>query len=211
MDDPAWAGDGGTLHIDANYLLILDNLMDLSHEAYVHASSIGQEELFSAPIETEVDGNHVKVTRWMHDVHAPPFWLNLSGFAEDQLCDRWQIVEYSPPANIMIDVGVAKAGTGAKEGDRSQGVTGTVIDIITPVTETTSLYHWGFARNFDVDSQDRSASIAKLQKNVFLEDVAIFEAQQAALNKMENPRMMNFNIDAGGARVRKIIERLSAE
>lgn len=207
MDDPEWAGDGGTLHIKANYQLILDNLMDLSHEAYVHSNSIGQEELLDSPIETEVDDNAVRVTRWMHDVHAPPFWRMLSGFSEDQLCDRWQIIEYTPPANILIDVGVAKAGTGAPEGDRSQGVTGIVIDLITPETEKTSLYHWGFSRNFDVENQDNSPSIAQAQKKVFLEDVAVFEAQQAALDKMDNPRMMNFNIDAGGVRVRLFIEK----
>jgi len=207
MDNAEWAGDGGTLHIKANYQLILDNLMDLSHEAYVHSSSIGQEELFESPIKTEVEGDVVRVTRWMRDVGAPPFWRMLSGFGEDQRCDRWQIVEYTPPANILIDVGVAKTGTGAPEGDRSQGVTGMVIDLITPETEKTSFYHWGFSRNFDVDRQDSSPSIAKAQKGVFLEDVDIFESQQVALDKMDNPRMMNFNIDAGGVRVRQFIDK----
>ena len=37
-------------------------------------------------------------------------------------------VQFMPPSIVIIDVGVAVAGTGAPEGDRSQGVTGHVID-----------------------------------------------------------------------------------
>ena len=38
MDDPEWAGDGMTIHATCNYQLILDNLMDLTHEEFVHGS-----------------------------------------------------------------------------------------------------------------------------------------------------------------------------
>ena len=40
-DDPAWAGDGRLIHVDCNYKLIVDNLMDLTHETFVHGGSIG--------------------------------------------------------------------------------------------------------------------------------------------------------------------------
>ena len=38
--------------------------------------------------------------------------------------DRWQIINFQAPSTIAIDVGVAPTGTGAPEGDRSQGVNG---------------------------------------------------------------------------------------
>ena len=37
-DDPAWAGDGKTIHVNCSYQLIVDNLMDLTHEQFVHGS-----------------------------------------------------------------------------------------------------------------------------------------------------------------------------
>ena len=40
-DDPAWAGDGKTIHVKCDYRLVVDNLMDLTHETFVHGSSIG--------------------------------------------------------------------------------------------------------------------------------------------------------------------------
>src|SRR5688572_25439078 len=61
---PDWTFDGGYYHIHCDYRLIIDNLMDLTHETYVHEGSIGQPELMEAPIETLQDGNIVVVRRW---------------------------------------------------------------------------------------------------------------------------------------------------
>jgi vanillate O-demethylase monooxygenase subunit len=128
MDSPEWAGDGETIHAGCNYQLILDNLMDLTHEEFVHGSSIGQAELSGSEFETrrEADGS-VTVERWMYDVTPPPFWLsNLRDRFPDfeGTVDRWQIIHFYAPSTICIDVGVAEAGTGAREGDRSRGVNG---------------------------------------------------------------------------------------
>src|SRR5216684_597579 len=38
-DDPAWAGDGKTIHVKCDYRLVVDNLMDLTHETFVHGGS----------------------------------------------------------------------------------------------------------------------------------------------------------------------------
>jgi len=75
LDDPGWAGDGLTIEARCNYQLILDNLMDLTHEEFVHGSTLGQEELSQSEFSTKlVSDNHVTVTRWMVDVAPPPFW-----------------------------------------------------------------------------------------------------------------------------------------
>ena len=71
-----WAFDGGTYHIGCDYKLLVDNLMDLTHETYVHPSSIGQEEITEAPIETTSDSETVTVSRWMYDIAPPPFWAH---------------------------------------------------------------------------------------------------------------------------------------
>ena len=87
--DPAWVFEGSTYRVKCNYQLLIDNLMDLSHETYVHPSSIGQHEILDAPIQARSDENSVTVTRWMYDIDPPPFWAsNLRSFEK---CDRWQI------------------------------------------------------------------------------------------------------------------------
>ena len=65
--DPAWIFDGASYHVRCNYILLVDNLMDLSHETYVHPTSIGQLEIIEAPARAESDEHSVTLTRWMHD------------------------------------------------------------------------------------------------------------------------------------------------
>lgn len=72
--DPKWVFEGSTYHVKCNFQLLVDNLMDLSHETYVHPSSIGQHEIVEAPIKSTSDESSVTMTRWMYDIDPPPFW-----------------------------------------------------------------------------------------------------------------------------------------
>ena len=136
MDDPDWRAKGERLPIAGNYILLVENLLDLSHLQFVHPTTLGTGAIAEAPIKTEREDNLVRVTRWIMDSPAPPFFQKAGGFAPDRNIDRWQIIEYTPPAFVRLDVGGAIAGTGAVDGDRSQGITMRNLNAITPETET---------------------------------------------------------------------------
>ncbi|MFE5240357.1 MULTISPECIES: aromatic ring-hydroxylating dioxygenase subunit alpha [unclassified Streptomyces] len=213
MDHPDWAGDGETIHADCNYQLILDNLMDLTHEEFVHSSSIGQEELSEAEFDVTHKGDTVTVARWMRDIDAPPFWLKnmrdkFPGFSGR--VDRWQIITFEAPGTICIDVGVAKAGTGAPEGDRSQGVNGYVMNTITPETDRTAHYFWAFMRDYRLDSQTITTQLRQAVHGVFGEDEEMLRAQQRAIDANPEHEFYSLNIDAGGMWVRQILDRMLA-
>lgn len=204
-------GDGLTIDVRANYQLVVDNLMDLTHEEFVHSSSIGQDELSESEFITTHDENTVTVTRWMHNIDAPPFWLKnmrdkFPGFTGK--VDRWQIIEFQAPGTIRIDVGVAKAGTGAPEGDRSQGVNGFVMNTISPVDERRAIYFWAFMRNYRLDSQLITTQLRDGVHGVFGEDEEMLTAQQAAIEANPDHEFYNLNIDAGGMWARRIVARM---
>ena len=203
---PGWTFDGGYYHVAADYRLMIDNLMDLTHETHVHAGSIGQPELMEAPLETRVVGDRVILSRWMPGIDPPPFWrgaLKRSGPV-----DRWQICEFVPPAAVMIDVGVAPVGAGATLERHDQGVRGMVIDFMTPESETSMHYFWGMARSFDIDDPGFTARFKRAQGGVFLEDREVLEAQQRAVAMNPDMRLQAYSIDQGGVRARQIITRL---
>ena len=202
---PGWTFDGGHYHIKADYRLAIDNLMDLTHETHVHASSIGQPEIMDSPIETTVEDGSVFVRRWMKNVEPPPFWK--FALKREGPVDRWQICQFILPSIVLIDVGVAVAGTGAPVGDRSQGVNGFVVDVMTPETPTTHHYFWGLARNFDIDNLGYTQSFKEQQGGVFLEDMAVLEAQQASIDKNPSLKLRAFNIDVGGVRCRMLLDQ----
>lgn len=127
-DHPEWSYGGGLFHIDCDYRLMVDNLMDLTHETYVHSSSIGQKEIDEALPVTKVDGDHVITERYMENVIAPPFWqmaLRCNNLADDVAVDRWQRCHFVAPSNVHIEVGVAHAGHGGYHAPKDKKVSST--------------------------------------------------------------------------------------
>jgi vanillate O-demethylase monooxygenase subunit len=212
-ESPDWAYGGGLYHIACDYRLMVDNLMDLTHETYVHTGSIGQKEIDQAPVNTKADGDHVITSRFMDNVMAPPFWqANLRGnqLADDVPVDRWQVCHFHPPSHVMIEVGVAHAGKGGYHADAKHKVSSIVVDFLTPETETSMWYFWGMARNFNVKDTELTAQIRDNQARVFAEDKVVLEAQQANLSRYPDRRLLMLNIDAGGVQSRRIIDRMLA-
>jgi vanillate O-demethylase monooxygenase subunit len=213
-DSPHWTFGGGVYHIKCDYRLMIDNLMDLTHEKYVHSTSIGQKELDEALPSTRVEDGVVISRRTMENIQAPPFWqaaLAGNGLDPQAACDRWQVCRYMPPSIVNIDVGVAYAGTGGIDAPPECRAAGIVVDLITPETETTIWYFWGLARNFKADDTALTASIRETQGKVFLEDVAMLEAQQANLSRCPERALLSLNTDQGGMRARRILEQMVAD
>lgn len=67
-DDPAWVGDGETIHLKCDYRLVVDNLMDLTHETFVHGASIGNDAIAEAPLDVTHGEKTAIVTRWMKGI-----------------------------------------------------------------------------------------------------------------------------------------------
>jgi phenylpropionate dioxygenase-like ring-hydroxylating dioxygenase large terminal subunit len=210
-DDPNWAGDGKTIHVNCDYQLIVDNLMDLTHEQFVHGSSLAHDALSDSDFSVTHDDRTVTVTKWMLGIEPPPFWKkNLQDRFPDYegLVDRWQIIRFEVPGTVCIDVGVAKAGTGAPEGDRSQGVTGFVLNTMTPETGRTCHYLWAFARDWCLDKQVITTRLREGVSSVFFEDELMLEAQQRGIEANPGYDFYNLNIDAGGMWARRLVKRM---
>ncbi|MBZ9557770.1 MULTISPECIES: aromatic ring-hydroxylating dioxygenase subunit alpha [Modicisalibacter] len=206
-----WAYGGGLYHVGCDYRLMIDNLMDLTHETYVHASSIGQPEIEEAAPETTVDGTEVITSRHMENISAPPFWqaaLRGNNLADDVPVDRWQICRFTPPSHVMIEVGVAHAGRGGYDAPAEYKASSIVVDFITPETDTSIWYFWGMARNFNPGDQALTDRIREGQGQIFAEDLEMLEAQQRNLLAYPERRLLKLNIDGGGVQARRIIDRL---
>jgi vanillate O-demethylase monooxygenase subunit len=207
-DDPAWEGDGETLSLNCDYRLVIDNLMDLTHETFVHATSIGHSAIAETPAKTTHDERSVTVERWMADIDAPPFWRTQLGRPGN--VDRWQIIRFEPPCTIVLDVGVALAGTGALQGDRSQGVNGRVLNTITPATAKTCMYFWSLVRNYRLRDQTLTTQLRQANARIFEEDRVVLEAQQQVIDARPGQALRNLNIDAGSVWARRLIDGMLA-
>jgi phenylpropionate dioxygenase-like ring-hydroxylating dioxygenase large terminal subunit len=83
--DEPWVGEGGTFYgLKCDYRLVVDNLMDLTHETYVHAGSIGDDAITRNPFDVTHTDRKVTVSRWMENIEPPPFWARQLGKPESE-------------------------------------------------------------------------------------------------------------------------------
>ncbi len=210
IDDPAWRAKGDLMHLEANYVLLIENLLDLSHLSFVHPTTLGTDKVAQTPMEAQKHGEGVRVTRWIMDSPPPPFFQRAGGFGEDQHVDRWQIIDWTPAAFVRLDVGCAIAGTGAKDGDRSQGISIRNLNMITPETETTTHYFWAGAHNFKIDQSWMTDLVYNNIYAAFLEDLDIIKAQQENVDTKPDAKRFNMKHDAGGLAARRMLEEMIA-
>ena len=218
--DPAWAADGKVIRVACDYRLVIDNLMDLTHETFVHSSSIGNQAVAEAPFVATHGERFATVTRWMENIDAPPLWASQikQALGYEGAVDRWQIIRFEAPSTVVIDVGVAKTGTGAippggnqgdaRQSDRSQGVNGMVLNTITPETNSSCHYFWAFARNYLVQEQRLTHELREGVARIFREDEHVLEAQQKAIDEHPDHQFYNLNIDAGSMWARRLMEAM---
>jgi phenylpropionate dioxygenase-like ring-hydroxylating dioxygenase large terminal subunit len=211
LGDPAWSITPGYIHLKANYQFLVDNLLDLTHVSYVHKKTLaGDPREATAPTKTERLPDGVRVGRWMIDFIPPPLFAKAGNF--NGKVDRWQFATWKPPATVYLDVGCAKTGTGAPEGDRSQGISIWSSHLITPETETSTHYLFCYARNFKVGDPEMSKLMYEGSKATFLEDAEMLEALQMNRTGGSLDGLVDVTADAAQLAARRMLSQLiSAE
>ena len=208
ISDPGWAGAGERLHLKADYRLLIDNLLDLSHLTFLHETTIGAAAVAGTPATVSRDGDIVRMTRWMLDSAPPPLFTKVAGFTEN--IDRWQIIDFLPPGYVRLDLGGAPAGTGAPEGDRSAGIERWNLNAITPETARTTHYFWHECRNFRLDDAALTQLFFEQVHEAFMEDLDMIEAQQKVRDLHPHAPRIDINADNAPLQARRIMERLIA-
>ena len=210
LDSPDWGAKGDCFHVTANWQLIVDNLLDLTHLATVHATTIGNAAIAEkAETRVEKTAQGLLMKRWVMDAPAPPTYVKAGGFSTP--IDRWQFIDFTPPAFLRLHVGGVPTGTGAPDGPLTGGIHMRNLNAITPETETTTHYFWAQAHDFDVGNVATTDMIFEQVKLAFREDVAIFEGQQRIIDRDRGPPEVDVRADAAQLQARRILQRLHAE
>jgi phenylpropionate dioxygenase-like ring-hydroxylating dioxygenase large terminal subunit len=205
--DPEWTVIGNTSNVRGNYQLLSDNLLDLTHETFVHKDSLGDASIPEFPITVVEEEGDIVVTRWILDQPPAPFSRAALGRGGIR-CDRWQIIRFAPPANLILEVGVAPVEDNARENGRSGGAEGFNSHAITPETETTSWYFWTFGRKFRRDDEVLTGRLKEATSAIIAEDVHAIEAVQACMGREPNRSMLDIRVDSGALRARRMVKRL---
>ena len=210
LDDPAWASVEDMVHSPFRYSLLMDNLMDLSHESYLHAGLIGTPEIARTPFTTVVDEGlgQVRFSRHMSGVECPAFYAKSTGLTTP--IDRWQDVLFQPPAFWVNNARIAPVGVEpGPDGDDSGAAHVKIIHGLTPETEHTTWDFWAVTRDFALDDQGVSDFLLAMNQDVVQQDLdALTVLEQVIANEPPGTQELSVAIDAGGLAAREMHRRL---
>jgi vanillate O-demethylase monooxygenase subunit len=212
LDRPGWTTVSGMEPLAARAGLLLDNLMDLSHETYLHGGHIGTPEVADTPITTEVDeaAGVVRVSRRMADAACPPFYAKSTGIVGR--ITRWQDIEFTPPCLYRLHSRIAPAGVLPNDdGSDPDAFHVEVVYAITPETGHTTHDFWAVARDFALDDEGVTEFLGESNRTVVLQDVAALDVLEKVIaGEPDGYQELSINIDTGGLATRRMMAALIA-
>jgi vanillate O-demethylase monooxygenase subunit len=213
LTSPGYATVSGMEPLAARFGLLVDNLMDLSHETYLHGGYIGTPEVAGTPITTEVDDGAgiVYVSRHMDDAECPPFYAKSTGLTGR--IARWQDIEYTPPCLYKLHSRIAPVGSVPNpDGTDPDAFHVEVVYAITPETEHSTHDFWAVARDFALDDTSVSDFLAEQNRTVVLQDVAALDVlEQVIATEPAGYQELSINIDTGGLAARRMLTAMLHE
>jgi phenylpropionate dioxygenase-like ring-hydroxylating dioxygenase large terminal subunit len=207
-----WPHKHGFYHIKASYLLMVDNLMDLTHLGYVHGKTIGgnPQVHVDAKMETTRTDTGLKYVRWMLNSPPPPTYSKAVNFKGN--VDRWQEFEFIAPSNIRQWSGAVNVGQGAYEGgNRDGGFSLRIFHGVTPETDKTCFYFYSTCNGYRQDDPAATEQLFSEISAAFKEDKDICEAQQARIDELGEGGMVDIVSDGARIQLRRIIQIKLAE
>ena len=186
--------------LKCNYLLASDNLLDQTHAAYVHKSTLASDSdaYARAEMQTTPTPDGVKFILWMLNCIPSGIYANAVKF-KDRV-DRWQEFEYVAPSCIPQFTGAVDVGMGAYEnGVRDGGFGLRIFYGITPETDDTTWFFWCAANGYRQNEREATEQLFVSIEAAFKEDEVVLEAQHAMLRRLEDRSLININSE--GARV----------
>jgi phenylpropionate dioxygenase-like ring-hydroxylating dioxygenase large terminal subunit len=209
-NDPDWFMLTGELAYEANYELINDNLLDLTHLSYVHQSTLGRNSMSwgeSRPKTTRIERG-LRIERWVVN-HPRPYYL---GLPPGSLSDMWAAYDYMVPGVFLLATksyapGMAADCTMSAPTAEADWVSSTS-QAVTPITEHQTIYYYSscLSRKFATGEHSRQ-QMAVIEK-AFAEDRAMIEAQQQLIARTPHARMLRLASDGALNQFRRLMADL---
>lgn len=201
-----WVAARGYSHFAADYRLLTDNLLDLSHENYLHEKTIGNsatQTIADYPVHiTARDEQVIHARRIMSDIDPPPFFAMILG--SNRRIDRWQTAIWQAPAINLTDTKAREVGAAEES-----AYIGRVLHLLTPETETSTHYFWSLSRNYRLGDDALTQSLHQSLAQTFDEDKHMIELQQKVLREVggDVPKLA-LRMDHAPVRARRMLDSL---
>jgi phenylpropionate dioxygenase-like ring-hydroxylating dioxygenase large terminal subunit len=199
-DSDDWCGRPRLTHAKANYELIVDNILDFSHLAWLHGDSFGTPSASSAKGQVTRDGDDIRLRYIYEATPITPFHQKLTGY--EGKVDREHVISWRYPGIVWVENRYWAAGN--RDARPIFEVRST--HFLTPETESTTNYFWTHANRADCGSDEQMDLTYEVVTHAFQgEDLPMIEAQQTNIDP--ETRMRAVYWDEAPALARQITAR----
>jgi phenylpropionate dioxygenase-like ring-hydroxylating dioxygenase large terminal subunit len=201
---------GGYMHYQSNFELIADNLLDFSHLAFVHQSTIGSARQAEVKPVVERLENAIRIKYFTLASSAPPFARKLSKLPE--IVDRFQTYTWNIKGNYFVqDSVIANVGEGLETKSEIAMRLHTTI-ALTPETEHSTHYFWSTAHtDFHPELEGITKVLTDQVASAFEEDRNMIDAQQKVIDEASDTGMVAIPSDAALMQARWMLRNLLKE
>lgn len=207
LTDPDFTILGGSYHaVPGRYMLMHDNLFDLTHFAYLHKTSIGSGDFSSVEEQRENGDDWISSRRVFPDIDCPPFYADLFDYY-GKIDREFGMKLYLPCLHVGFD-NLFRATT---VDERAGEVLGRikVYHAITPATRNTAHYFFALGRTFKRDDAGFGQAMLDNISKVVEEDlVATLEIEAMITGLGGAPDEVLLKADATCVRGRRLFEGL---
>jgi len=189
--------------VRGNYQLVLDNILDLTHVAYVHKSTLNSPQVSQSPLEVEIEDDTIRTLRITRGADCPPLFKRAREDLGDTI-DRWQKSQFFMPSLLIGDM------RGYPEGseDLSVALRYCVLNGLTPETETSTHYFWSVVRCFALQDKAVDEILYNGIVQAFNEDCDVVGLQQDMISSdRSGAPLVAFAADRAGMAARRMIRR----
>lgn len=191
--------------MNCNYKLLVDNLMDLGHAQYVHASNAATDGFNRLTREVIARDGEIEALMTMPDTQPAALLAKFMQGSTSRV-DQFSDIRWSKVSALLNFIGAAAVGAGRTQSVNSKGT-----HILTPESEESCHYFYGSSRNFGLDSDEIDEVLRAWQRQALnLEDKTVVEAiqQRSRYVTSNDLRPAILACDEAAVRVSREIERL---
>lgn len=206
LDDPKFKAVKGGHKVASNYMVMVENLLDLGHALFLHAKTggLGNLQLTNSKI-TKEDGA-IKDWRLYADVPTPTlFKENLT----EERADFWSDIRWSAPSALLNNAGASKVG---RARDKSVAIEQYGTHFLTPETQSTTHYFYANARNYALEDAAADEFWRQWQLNALkAEDSFVAEAIQGVIPQAEELKVeiVVLSTDISAIRANRILDEMA--
>ena len=201
---PGWTSGGALLPMKCNAMLVVDNLLDLSHPPFLHANSIGSTDDTSPELTWERGEGFVRGVRIARDIQPTP---RLRKMGVKSNIDTDKVMTYLPACNVVLEI----TQTIREPWEGPGAYHAFILNAMTPETGSSCHYFWRNCRDWDTGNAELTKFLCGATAGAFEEDKAMLEAQQASIDLDPGAPEVSIKGDLGSIQARRLLQALLDE